>query len=181
VTPVLCSTGALHSLFQFVIATTQEGATWPPHVGGVAPQLLFNAPGGFSLPGVRNGPSSSLASSTAWSQLMTAFREICDALGLRPGAESTWLSGLDPSVLTAAAVRRLVSAHRALVREADVIGGGDRFWASYPFSVVVVEGNQGAEFGQVQAVFLSPLHPVRLAWAFCVAALGRRNRIDDGS
>ncbi|MBW3599061.1 MAG: hypothetical protein KY475_17550 [Planctomycetes bacterium] len=56
----------------------------------------------------------------------------------------------------------------------------DRFWASYPFSVVVVDGQQGANFGQVQALFLSPLHPARLVWAYTVTAIGRKSTVDHG-
>src|SRR5206468_4191622 len=116
-------------------------------------QMLFNRPPGFVLPGVGDGPSPELVSTSEWNAFMLAAGQACSTLGLRPGAESTWLSGLDPSRIDAASIRRLVEAQRALLGATIRMDSPrDRFWASYPFSVVVVDGSAGANRGQVQAV-----------------------------
>ena len=97
-------------------------------------------------------------------------------IGLRPGNTNAWLSGLDVNPLTGTQVRRLLRAHAALLDAAP--SASDRFWASFPFSMIVVEGQQGVDFGQLCAVFLSPLHPARLAWAFAVTKVARNSSAD---
>ncbi|MGH7307092.1 MAG: hypothetical protein ACREK6_00185 [Candidatus Rokuibacteriota bacterium] len=183
VTPVLCGSApaALDSLYQYVIAGSNEPIIWQPHHGGPAPRILFARPENFVLPGIGDGPTPALIGTPEWGAFMVRMGQACAALGLRSGAETLWLSGVDPSLIDAATIRAVLEEHRALIEAATRVNSpADRFWASYPFSVVVVDGTGGANFGQVQAVFLSPLHPARLAWGYAVTAIGRSSRVDHG-
>lgn len=55
-----------------------------------------------------------------------------------------------------------LSSYRALVRKAKELADPDAiFWATYPFSFSVWDLKDS---GSCKAVFLSPLHPIRLAW-----------------
>ena len=175
-------TSTFGSLYQFVIAASPDPITWHVHPGGRLPSFLFSHPNGFILPGISNGPSEELAAHSAWGEFMQAVGEICSQLGLLPGNNNAWLSGLDVDLLTGQAVRRLLTAHAALIDAATTVStttsASDQFWASFPFSIIVVEGRQTADFGQLRAVFLSPLHPARLAWAFAVTKIARMSKAD---
>ncbi len=55
-----------------------------------------------------------------------------------------------------------LASYRALVRKAKELADPDAiFWATYPFSFSVWDLKDS---GSCKAVFLSPLHPIRLAW-----------------
>src|SRR5262249_42554946 len=96
VTPTICAstTTALNSLYQYVIGASDQPITWANHPGGPEPLILLSRPPGFVLPGIGNGPSATLTALPAWSAFMTAMGLACASLGLQPGAESTWLSGI---------------------------------------------------------------------------------------
>lgn len=65
-----------------------------------------------------------------------------------------------------ASLDRYLSAHVALMRKADQLGDSfGRLWAAYPFSI---SGWSSAASAQCEAIYLSPLHPVRLAWLAAV-------------
>jgi len=178
VTRVLCNPpdGEYNSLYQYVVSTGEIPAAWPEHSGKPAPEYLFERQEGFSLPGIGNGPSPDLVGCLEWSKFMKAIGQICEAIGLQPGREDTWLSGFDPGVIPGPVIRTYLEAQRDLVRAAKKISRADTFWASYPFSIMIVEGKVGASKGQLLAVLLSPLHPVRLAWAFAAAFTARYSR-----
>jgi hypothetical protein len=181
VTHALCSVGPTlpDSLYQYVISSSDAPVTWPPHPGTPSPMFLFDALAGFVLPGVGNGPSKQLTQSVEWRSFMQATSVLCGALGFVPGAKGTWLSGLDFNVIGAPIVRAYVEAHSALVQLAKKgVQAADAFWAAYPFSVMVVEGRPGSSFGQLLAVFLSPLHPARLAWSYAVTVIARCGTAD---
>ncbi|WP_284262130.1 ATP-binding protein [Roseicyclus amphidinii] len=55
-------------------------------------------------------------------------------------------------------------AYKAILERAE--GARARSWAAYPFSALLYDSQQG----QAKGVLLSPLHPVRLAWAWSVQA-----------
>jgi hypothetical protein len=179
VTRALCSLpGNLpDSLYQYVISSTEGVPDWPSHRGTPSPDYLFNTRG-LTLPGIGNGPTPALTGCPEWVAFMKALADICSAVGLRPGADETWLSSIDPSVIPARTVKSYTDAHRDLVLAARDIGPADAFWATYPFSLVIVDGKPGGSFGQLLAVLLSPLHPARLNWAFSVAFTARRRGID---
>ena len=171
---VRTSRGAgLDSLFQYVLGTTQTIAEWIPIAAGPAPTALVDLPAGYELPGVRNGLSPSVAETTAWERFVAASHAVLRDLGICQGGEEVWLSATNPGELSGSVVREFVESHCELIAHAKSVSPADAFWASYPFSVIVVDDAPGASLGQVQAVFLSPLHPVRLAWAFSVARLAQ--------
>ncbi len=167
-----------NSLYQYVISSSELYASWPEHPGTAEPILMFSRQPGFSLPGIGDGPSSELTSNPAWRSFMVALDELSDSLGLIPGAKDIWLSGIDLAQLSLPTVRNYVDAHTNLVAAAKQRSATDLFWASYPLSVIVVEGKPGATFGQLRAVLLSPLHPIRLAWSFGVTLVARGNKAD---
>lgn len=161
-----------NSLYQYVISSSSAPVEWRQHSGTPAAELLINAPSGFMLPGIGNGPSAQLTQSTEWHNFMQSLAAICAALGIRSQA-AVWLSGLDFSSIPTIAVTNYISSHVALVRRAKQLQPSDSFWASYPFSIIVVDGRMGINFGQMLSVMLSPLHPARLAWAFSVSKVAR--------
>lgn len=163
------SNGYPASLFQYVLGTTRAVSEWPPVDAGAAPTVLAGLPAGFQLPGVGNGPSAALVTGAAWKAFIDASQSVLAHLGVRPGGAEIWLSAINPGELPGQAVKDLVEAQADLVKTAKGLSAADAFWASYPFSVIVVDDSLGANLGQVQSIFLSPLHPARLAWAFAVA------------
>jgi hypothetical protein len=163
----------LNSLYQYCIPSSGDPVAWRPHSGLPAAECLMTLPPGTTLVGIGDGPSQALVDSPEWRTFMHALGGVCSALGIRPGEFDNWLSGFDFSAIPAASVRKYVVAHCALIRRAKEISDGDCFWASYPLSVFVVEGKPGFKFGQLQAVMLSPLHPVRFGWAYSVATVAR--------
>ena len=165
------------SLFQYVLGTTQVITEWLPILAGPKPTVLADFPPGFHLPGVGDGLSSSVAESNAWKGFVAAYRAVLSHLEVHQG-EEVWLSAKNPGELPGSTVRAFVESHCDLVACAKTVSPADAFWASYPFSVIVVNDKPGANLGQVQAVFLSPLHPVRLAWAFSVATLAQSAGVD---
>lgn len=179
VTRALCklSTNTPNSLYQYIVSSAEAVPEWPMHTGSSLPNFLFNTRG-IILPGIGNGPTPALISCLEWTNFMSVLSEICNAVGLKPGADESWLSGIDPSVIPANVIKKYTDAHRDLVFAAKTISLADAFWATYPFSIIVVEGRPGASFGQLLAVLLSPLHPARLNWAFAVAFTARREKID---
>lgn len=167
-----------NSLYQYVASSVESVTVWPAHRGTPAPEFLFAAPSGWNIPGIQGGPSSALAASQTWADFMSALQKICDKVGIDAGASEFWLSGFDPSIVGLDLVREYVAAHRELIRAGGALSIQDRFWASYPLSVVIVEGRAGASFGQLLAVLLSPLHPVRLAWSAVLATVARMATTD---
>jgi hypothetical protein len=164
-----------NSLYQYAISSSEVFASWPEHSGLPEPLIMFETPPGFVLPGIANGPSTTVTGSAEWQDFMRALDEVCTGLGLVPGAENLWLSGVDLSALSPETVKKYVDSHRNLVKLAKQHAATDLFWCSYPLSVVVVEGKHGVNFGQLKAVLLSPLHPARLAWSFAGTFLARNS------
>lgn len=72
----------------------------------------------------------------------------------------------------------LLKAYRGLLEATSGLSPSDRFWARNPFSLVIYE--EGSGYQSAQAVLLSPLHPIRLAWAW-VLQIGLREAYDDGA
>jgi hypothetical protein len=171
------SGGLPDSLFQYVLGSNHSVVEWPA-IANTAPTVLANFPSSFQLPGIRNGPSGALTASAAWQTFVTASHAVLDHLGVRGDGEEIWLSATNPGEFPGPVVRALVDAHSDLVAQAKTLSAADVFWASYPFSIVVVDDAPGANLGQVQAVFLSPLHPARLAWAFSVARLAQSSSVN---
>lgn len=180
VTEALCAAGRaqLNSLYQYVISASDVPVTWPAHSGGAAPTVLMDTPPGFVFPGVGNGPGVEILQSIEWQRFMDSTSAVCAALNLVPGSEDIWLSGVDLGLIPVDTVRSYVDCHRDLVHFAKQHRPAEVFWASFPFSVFVVEGRHGVSFGQLLAVLLSPLHPARLAWGFGVTQIAKNNTGD---
>lgn len=96
----------------------------------------------------------------------TGFRAAFNALGLG----GYGLSAEDPISRTALAslvrespgsVDALLVAFRRMVDAAAQVDAATLFWAAYPFSITVWDTRQRFS---AEAVLLSPLHPIRLAW-----------------
>lgn len=169
-----------NSLYQYVVSSADTPVFWPEHRGTPAPEFLFNRSPQFVLPGVGNGPSQEMLNCPEWRDFMKSLAEMSSDIGLNPGARDFWLSGFDPSAVNAARLKDYVEAHRKLVCAAKDISKADTFWASYPLSLVVVNGSPGSSLGQLLAVLLSPLHPARLAWAFAVAFTATKGGLSHG-
>lgn len=72
----------------------------------------------------------------------------------------------------------LFKAYRRLLEATSGLSPSDRFWARNPFSLVIYE--EGSGYQSAQAVLLSPLHPIRLAWVWGLQ-IGLREAHDDGA
>jgi hypothetical protein len=159
------------SLFHTVVASGTDVAVWPDsHPGTRAP--LFVGMAAASLPGVGAG-ATTIFDTPAWTPFSKALEGVSHAIGLTPSSHDVWLSGFDPSAVPSSVVRDYNRAHAELIDAANAISPVEAFWASYPFSVFVVNSSPGKYFGQLEAVLLSPLHPVRLSWAHSVATFAR--------
>jgi hypothetical protein len=75
-------------------------------------------------------------------------------------------STLDLRTVARKKVETYLEAYGAILEEAK--GARARAWAAYPFSALLFD----TQLGQATGVLLSPLHPVRLAWAWSVQAAG---------
>lgn len=126
-------------------------------------------------------PSDSLLSLPAYVELIEAYRDlgVNDLIDEVQASDdvSPILSQLPLSSLNESAVERLLSTFSKLQRDAASLSPSDRFWAHNPFSVLVVPPGPGVT--SAQALMLSPLHPLRIAWAWRVQA-GLREAFDDG-
>lgn len=158
-----------NSLYQYVIPSNENLITWPQHDGNPSPKFLLDLSLVEKLPGIDNGPSNTLVSTDEWVNFMLSFKEVAQSIGFEPTINNRWLSGFNPGNIPAKYIRNYTNAHTQLVIAAKKISEADEFWASYPFSVIIVDGRPGPQYGQLQAIFLSPLHPARLAWSFAVA------------
>lgn len=72
----------------------------------------------------------------------------------------------------------LLKAYRGLLEATSGLSPSDRFWARNPFSLALYE--EGSGYQSAQAVLLSPLHPIRLAWAWGLQ-IGLCEAHDDGA
>ncbi len=119
-------------------------------------------------------PSRFLTSSPEWAHLSECLRELPTLLASETAVPSqrSW------ATLPQTKVEEASTALLALIRLADAgTNRADRFWARFPASVVVLEGDAR---NSVAAVLLSPFHPVRLAWRWRVEtqlrSIGADNR-----
>ncbi|MBY6117477.1 hypothetical protein KUW09_24970 [Mameliella alba] len=75
-------------------------------------------------------------------------------------------STLDLRSIPREKVEAYLAAYGAILEQAK--GARTRSWAAYPFSALLYDSQEGMAKG----VLLSPLHPVRLAWAWSVQTAG---------
>lgn len=134
-----------------------------------------------SLADVGRGPSRDLLNSEAAAEFWKAFRTLVEAVPNRDQLSRPWpcrwqfqsqQAPVSPLVL-----ERLLKAYNALLDRAENNGSADKFWASYPFSVLLYDMQES----KVSAIALSPLHPVRLAWLYGLErAVAHRSSADNG-
>ncbi len=157
-------------LLQFVLVTRPRGpfresptdpgrlVHWPAEPAG--PKAIENA---------GSGPSPDLLGSDEARALWDALLAILSALGFGGDEKPTWfcrysLRDVDPDLVDA-----YLGAFEDLVDRGKELGPADHFWACYPFSAIVYDNDRE----KVSAVLLSPVHPIRLGWAYgaeqCVA------------
>jgi hypothetical protein len=101
-------------------------------------------------------------------------------LRTQEGSQLFWPSRTSLKNIDQERVEDYLSAFTKLVQHASELDNpAARFWASFPFSVFVVDPG---EWGSLKAVLLSPLHPVRLAWLWSceqvVADWHRQKQVD---
>ena len=127
-------------------------------------------------------PSQQLLTDAAYGSLRDAYA----ALGITGIIEATEMeeqtSGLTISRISLQSVPRervddLLESYGALLARLESFSPSDRFWARHPFSVAVLA--EGIGLQSAQAVLLSPLHPIRFAWAWALQ-VGLRAASDDG-
>lgn len=163
----------LDSLYQYVLSTGASSEEWKQCTGQSGPVYL--APDITKIAGAGTGASGELRATSEWSSFTRVAREVADHLRLEDSDGAiAWLSSVPFGDVPAEVVQRYVSSHAELLDRAKTIATRDLFWASFPFSVFVVEGESSAERGALRAVLLSPLHPVRLAWQFGYELLAGR-------
>ena len=128
-------------------------------------------------------PSTSLLTHPDYVTLLEAYTSlgIPDAIASIEKAEGTaglTVSRLALDFIPRDAVDSLLQAYRKLVAASSALSATDRFWARNPFSLVVFA--EGLGFQSAKAILLSPLHPIRLAWAWGLQ-VGLREAHDDGA
>lgn len=167
------NSSGLDSLYQYILSTTASGVEWRECSGTSEPVYL--AQGIDSIAGAGKGVSDELRAASEWSFFTRAAREVAGHLRLKDSDGAVaWLSSVPFKVVPAQVVQRYVTAHAELLDRARTLAAPDLFWASFPFSVFVVEGESSAELGALRSVLLSPLHPVRFAWQFGYELLASR-------
>jgi hypothetical protein len=88
-----------------------------------------------------------------------------------------WISKIDyraPSDMTEAKVDVMLSAYRRMVEEARHTSPAAYFWALFPYSVSIWQDTDSCP-----SVYLSPLHPLRLAWQFSTQRTFRRAHAEE--
>ncbi|MEJ6021356.1 FtsK/SpoIIIE domain-containing protein [Ramlibacter sp. PS4R-6] len=128
-------------------------------------------------------PSSALISHPAYRALANAYRALrladrIEELEAESASEGVTISRIDLSFLPQERVDNLLSAYATLLLAANGLSASDRFWARHPFTVAIYPDAIGTQF--VQAVLLSPLHPIRLGWMWALQ-VGLRAAFDDGA
>lgn len=116
-----------------------------------------------------------------------ALREAYSALGIHgliagieaeEGSSGLTVSRIPLDSIPNEAVEQLLRAYRELLEASSKFAASDAFWARNPFSVAVYP--EGAGYKSAEAVLLSPLHPIRLAWTWLLHT-GLREAHDDGA
>lgn len=128
-------------------------------------------------------PSQQLASHQAYAALREAYLALGLAAAITKIEAEEGVSGLTVSriqldFISSESVNRLLAAYRDLLAASAGMPAADAFWARHPFTVVVYP--EGAGYQSAEAVLLSPLHPIRLAWAWSLH-VGLREAYDDGA
>lgn len=114
-------------------------------------------------------PSSDLLSHTAYLNLLDSYIGLgipaaIAAIEKDEGVAGLTVSRISLDFISREAMDLVLDAYCTLLAAAETLSPSDQFWAKNPFSLVVCR--EGAGFQSAQAVLMSPLHPIRLAWAW---------------
>ncbi len=128
-------------------------------------------------------PSQQLLSHPSYVRLLEAYASLGIpkvVADLEKEADSAGLtiSRIALDFIPKEAMDGLLKAYRGLLEATSGLPPSDRFWARNPFSLVIYE--EGSGYQSAQAVLLSPLHPIRLAWAWGLQ-IGLCEAHDDGA
>jgi hypothetical protein len=135
---------------------------------------------GVLTPGV---PSQALVADPRYASLVEAYRSLgiperIEMLQQGRNVASLTISRLSLEFINQDQIDALLKAYLELLK---VSGGfsspADQFWAKHPFGVAVFPSAIGSQ--SANAILLSPLHPLRLAWLWMVQK-GLRAAADDG-
>lgn len=170
-----------HALGCILATSSRKKSDFVTNGDGVrcTPDLLTRTGNDLS-PGL---PGQQLLSHPAYIGLIEAYvslgipKVVAD---LEKGEESAGLtiSRIALDFIPKEAMEELLQAYRGLIEAASELSPSDRFWARNPFSLVVY--GEGSGYQSAQAILLSPLHPIRLAWAWGLQ-IGLREAHDDGA
>jgi hypothetical protein len=128
-------------------------------------------------------PTNALTARDSYRRLIGAYQalgipEHIDSLECELGVECITISRISLDFLAAEQVSEVLNAYHALLRDLEGLSPSDVFWARHPFSVAIYPYEQGEL--TIQAVLLSPLHPIRLGWMWKVQASVRAVQEDEG-
>jgi hypothetical protein len=127
-------------------------------------------------------PSQDLRADVDYGRLRDAYSALGITSMIEAIEELEKTSGVTMSRISLVKVSRerideLLAAYASLLARLEMFSLSDRFWARHPFSVAVLGDGIGLQ--SAQAVLLSPLHPLRLAWNWAVQ-VGLQGAFDDG-
>lgn len=135
---------------------------------------------GVLTPGV---PTSALLGDPRYGSLLDAYRNLAiperiETLQQGSNVANLSISRLSLEFISPEQVDALLSAYLELVSGSSCFANpSDQFWAKHPFGVAVFPSAIGSQ--SANAILLSPLHPLRLAWLWLVQK-GLRAAADDG-
>jgi hypothetical protein len=157
--PQLAETAPIYFVLPTSDAETMrsEPVLGSPHVRWLAkPEAGY----GFELENAGAGPSKALRELPEFGALLQALHNLMEELGRNGnGGQHVWPSRWQLGKLSRELVDAYLDAYSRLVQQAKQHSTEAVFWASYPFSAFVY----CASDMRLQAVLLSPLHPLRLA------------------
>ena len=160
--PVIDVNSMIYCILPTATAETLRGT---PVQGGAFTKWLTRPDQGFlmEIENAGTGPSPELAGSQELVTFLGALDELVRELERQGnGGRNIWPSRWQLKDLPEALMDRYLDAFSALVARGQQLGPAALFWASYPFSAIIYDANAA----RVDAILLSPLHPVRLAWLY---------------
>ncbi|MEN5426433.1 DNA translocase FtsK [Stenotrophomonas pennii] len=130
-----------------------------------------------------SAPSGDLLNLPAYASLRTAYQdlgvlELVTTIEQRERSGELTVSRIPLDALDKKRVNDVLAAYSLLLQSIARLSVSDQFWGRNPFSAVVFSERSGLQ--SAAAVLLSPLHPIRLAWAWKVQ-VGLREAYADGA
>jgi hypothetical protein len=128
---------------------------------------------------IGTGPSQSLLTSDEylgfWSSYKSIITKLQKQLGRFTDVEHQWISRCQLNALDKEIIDNYLISYTNLIKAAEAVSVADKFWATYPFSVFIYN----SENYRLDAIYLSPLHPIRISWLFgCESAIKTEKSIN---